>query len=219
MSVRSLGVAAIRVSRRLVDGLLLALIIIVLGTLAVGRLAPAITGGTTFVVGGGSMEPTIPFGSAALVTPVAATDLRVGDVVSLRVGPAKTVFTHRITRLVPRSDGLWLESRGDANKEPDPALIPASDVIGRLALSIPYAGYPVAILGSLLGIVLALGLASFLVAAAWLLESVEQDHRLELDRRAARRGSERGGLTHPGERRRAIPRALGPGVEPAPRTS
>jgi len=174
----SVPLIAIHIARRALDGLLIGLTVVVLGTILLSRVIPAVSGATTFVVRGGSMEPAIPLGSAVVVGPVSPADLRVGDVVSVRVGAEKAVFTHRITRLVPRSDGLWIQTKGDANPGPDPSIIPASDVIGRATTWVPLVGYLIALLGSPIGVALMVSTAGSLLAAAWLLESLETTRRL-----------------------------------------
>lgn len=174
-----------RLARRTLDLLLVALILIVLATILIARIVPSLTGGSTFVVGGGSMEPSIPFGSVVIVTPVAAEALSAGDIVSVRVGAQQAVFTHRILRLVPRDDGLWIETKGDANPKPDPSIIPATTVIGRLEVAIPYAGYAVRLLSTAQGVLFLLAFGVLLLAGAWLLESLEID--LDANRRRAAR--------------------------------
>src|SRR3954463_2249022 len=42
----------------------------------------------------------------------------------------------RITRIVDRSDGRWVETKGDANGDVDPSIVPASAVVGRVALQL-----------------------------------------------------------------------------------
>lgn len=172
-----LGTAGIRALRRAIDVTLVALIAVVLATMLVARIVPPLTGGEVLVVAGGSMEPAIGMGAAILAVPVQAATLRPGDVVSLRVGPGRAIFTHRVTRVVTRADGTWLATRGDANPRPDPSLVPAATVIGRVAWTVPYAGYAIALLGSVTGIVCAMALAASLAAAAWILEGVESDRR------------------------------------------
>ena len=116
---------ATRAARRTLDVLLLLLIAVVLAILVLPRVLPPSPVATTFVVGGPSMEPTIPFGSAVHAEPVAAADLRVGDVVSLQRRRQHAVFTHRITRVVTLPDGMYLETKGDAQRRhPDPSLVP-----------------------------------------------------------------------------------------------
>ena len=177
----------IRGARRMLDVLLLLLIAIVLGTLVIARILPALAGGTSFVVGGGSMEPTIPLGSAVVATPVAASDLAAGDIVSLQVGTQHAVFTHRIVRLAERDGAVWLETKGDANPEPDPALVPAASVIGRVFVIVPWAGYLVALLNSIQGIVFVVSMGILVLAATWFLEMLE-DGLAESSRRGAGTG-------------------------------
>jgi signal peptidase len=92
--------------RRVCDTLLIALILVVLFGVVLGRLVP-MTGRTTLIIGGGSMEPAIPIGAAVVVAAIPAAELAVGEVVSLRTGTnLKSIFTHRVTRIVQREDGL-----------------------------------------------------------------------------------------------------------------
>ena len=46
-----------RLARRTLDVLLVLLIALVLATVVIARGVPWVTGGSTFIVGGGSMEP------------------------------------------------------------------------------------------------------------------------------------------------------------------
>jgi signal peptidase I len=168
---------ATRFVRRALDALLLVLIALALAAIVLARVIPWITGGSTLVVSGGSMEPTIPLGSAIHAIPVAPEQLGVGDIVSLKVGAANAVFTHRITRIVDRADGRWIETKGDANADVDPSIVPASAVIGRVALQVPFAGYLITILTEPQGVLFMLGMAGSLLAAVWLLETLELDQR------------------------------------------
>ena len=123
----------------LLDIALIGLVAAVVLTAAIGPVA-TLTGRHAAIIGGGSMAPTIPLGSMVVVEPVANRPLRVGEVATFRT-PAGVVVTHRIARVVERSDGTWYETKGDANAHPDPALWPSSAVTGRLVMAIPGAGY------------------------------------------------------------------------------
>lgn len=169
-SVRS--ARSVRLIRRALDGLLLALFAVILVGLFLGRVVPVL-GGTTFVVAGPSMGEAAPIGSAVVATPVDPHELAAGDIVSLQVGPQKAVFTHRIVRVVDRAGEVWIETAGDANPEPDPAIVPASAVIGRVGVVLPYAGYVLALLSTLAGLAFVCGLGAIMITAAWLLETVE----------------------------------------------
>lgn len=180
----SLGIALVATLRRILDLALIALIVIVLASLVVARLVPALMHSPTFVVAGGSMEPTIHLGSVVVTEPVAASDLHPGDVVSLQVGPQHSVFTHRVTRVVTRGDGtLWIETKGDANATVDPSIIPAADVLGRVTVAVPYLGYLVQLLSTRQGVVFLLSVGLVTLLGAWLLEGLEEDGREALRRR------------------------------------
>ena len=178
-----IAVTVTRMARRILDILLIVLIGLVLATLVIAHVIPVVTGGATFVVGGGSMEPTIPVGAAIVALPVSAEELVVGDIVSLRAGEQRAIFTHRITRVVYRDGHPWLETMGDANEDPDPSLVPATSVIGRVEIMVPWAGYLVTILGSIQGIVFLVSLGVLVLAGAWLLEMLEDDLAESLRRR------------------------------------
>jgi signal peptidase I len=160
--------------RRIVDVGLLALVVLVLFAVALGRGAPLV-GLQSIVIGGESMEPAIHLGSVIVVEPVDPADLAVGDVVSMQVGAERSTSTHRIITVVDRPDGRWIRTQGDANPAPDPTLVPATAVIGRVELVIPLIGYLVALLSLPVGVIFVLGLAATLLAIAWLLESLEPD--------------------------------------------
>lgn len=176
-------IAATSLLRRLLDLALVALVLVVLASLAVARVVPAVTGAPTFVVGGGSMEPTIPLGAVVVDAPVATSDLRVGDIVTVRVGADQAVFTHRIARLVTRDDGLWIATKGDANATTDPSIIPATSVLGRVSVSVPHLGYAIGLMSSVAGVAFLLSLGMVTLLAAWLLETLEEDQRAWLYRR------------------------------------
>ena len=173
-----------RLARRTLDVLLGVIILVVVAIMVIARVIPAVTGGATFVVSGASMEPAIPIGSVVIATPVRADQLAPGDIVSVRVGDKQAVFTHRIVRLVDRQGGTWLETKGDANDEPDPSIIPATSVIGRVAATVPYAGYAVWLSSTVPGLVFVVAMAVLVLAGAWLLESLELDYE-RARRRAA----------------------------------
>jgi signal peptidase I len=161
--------------RRICDSLLIVLIAVVLVGVMLGRLVP-LSGRTTLIIGGGSMEPALPIGAAVVVEPVRPTDIRVGDVVSLRSGSnLQSIFTHRVTRIVPRAGTIWVETKGDANADVDPSITSTEHVIGRVSATFPWAGFLLALLSVPSGVLLVVLLAAILLTLIWLLESFEVD--------------------------------------------
>jgi signal peptidase len=69
----------------------------------------------------GSMSPTIPAGSLAVVREIPAAEARVGDVLTI-ARPGELPITHRVTSVTPVDGGLTsITMKGDANDFEDPA--------------------------------------------------------------------------------------------------
>ncbi len=170
-----IGPGPIRLVRRGIDAAVVILVGLVLLGVFLGRGLPLV-GRPTLIVAGPSMEPSLPMGSAAVIEPIPAGGPVVGDVVEVRVGPASAIFTHRVTRTL-ELDGLpYVETKGDANLAPDPATVPVSSVVGRVAWSIPYAGYLLALLSIPAGVIFVIGLGLSLIVLADLLDTLEPRH-------------------------------------------
>ncbi len=71
----------------------------------------------------GSMSPTIPAGAAAIARGIPATEVEVGDVVTVE-RPGRLPITHRVTAVAPvpggAPDARRITMRGDANAVEDP---------------------------------------------------------------------------------------------------
>lgn len=98
-------------------------------------------GATSYVkVSGTSMEPSLHTGDLAILRQ--AAEYEAGDVVAYRVprpSPvAGEVVIHRIARVEP--DGSFV-MQGDNNDSIDPWRPRASDVLGRMFVSVPRLGY------------------------------------------------------------------------------
>ena len=154
-----------------------AFVLFALSVAAVGisaRLAPAF-GAEVLTIRSGSMAPALDVGSLVVVT----DDGRgpdAGDVIAYRL-PNGAIVTHRVVRIVEGEAGRFLETRGDANADPDPSLVAADAVIGRVAVGVPALGFLLALLGMPIGVVTLISIAGTLLTAIWLLEEIEDDER------------------------------------------
>jgi signal peptidase len=100
------------------------------GVICIVLVILAFTGGYSLIMfKTGSMTPTIPAGSVALVQRIPASDIAVGDVVTVDRGAALPI-THRVTDVEPTdADGSRLITmRGDANDVEDPAPYTVTEV-------------------------------------------------------------------------------------------
>ncbi len=162
----------IRLARRAVGLIGIALLVALIGFSLFVHVAP-LSGRHLFIVGGGSMEPSIPIGSLVVVTPTDAMTVSVGDVVTIRADNG-VVVTHRITRVVDLPEGRFFELKGDANQSPDASLVPARAIVGAAQQYVPYAGYAQHFLSRVPGIVAALSILGTLLLTYLLLEMVEK---------------------------------------------
>lgn len=122
----------------------------------------------------GSMQPTMPVGSVVLTTPVAAHDVRVGDVITYRIPVEdRRIVTHRVVEVLRDDDRPVVRTQGDANKDSDPWAAELTDTtVWKVRVTIPKAGYvfewlrrPLA--RQLLVFVVPLLLALLLLADVW----------------------------------------------------
>jgi signal peptidase len=93
------------------------------------------------VVSGSSMEPTIPYGSIALMRPASGEDVGPGDIVQFRAPGTGTVTTHRIVEQT--ADGSGFITRGDNSFANDQLPVPGNAITARYVFSVPFAGYAV----------------------------------------------------------------------------
>lgn len=87
----------------------------------------------------GSMSPTIPAGSVAVVRQIPADEIDVGDVVTVD-RPGDLPVTHRVTSLAVvegSPDARTITMQGDANASPDP-LPYTVDTVRVVIASVPY---------------------------------------------------------------------------------
>ncbi len=172
----------LRTWRVILGGLIVILSATVL-LLGIGaRVGPAM-GYELYAIRSGSMEPSIGVGSLTVVD--RSRTPGVGEVATFRLSNG-TAVTHRVTRVVEMDGQRWIETRGDANAAPDPALIPSDAVVGVVATRIAFLGYLLALLAMPTGIVTLLATGATLLVANRLVEGAEGRAIERRDRRHRR---------------------------------
>jgi len=96
-----------------------------------------------FVVQSGSMEPTHHVGSLIYVKEIDPNELEVGDVITFSLGGSSR-GTHRIIEIVDQNGVPHFRTKGDANDDIDANLVSPSNLVGKVAFSIPFLGYLIA---------------------------------------------------------------------------
>ena len=122
---------------RVLAALFAALFALAVLALSAATTVTRLTGHQLVVVTGGSMDPVLHAGDALLVRHVTGAQLRPGLVVTFRSarGP---LTTHRIVALRTVAGQPHLQTRGDANRTPDPDFSPTSAVVGAPVLVLPH---------------------------------------------------------------------------------
>jgi signal peptidase len=176
--------------RRALTALWLGAATVLIGLVLVTHLA------TAFVIDGRSMQPAIGIGSLVLVSPVTLDRVHPGDVISIRADN-QVVITHRVTRKVAMGAERYLELKGDANPAPDPTLVPARALLGRVSTILPEIGYLAVILATPSGPMGVIALLLGGLLAIWFLEELESGlEQKHVSRGAAEPiGSPRGAAT------------------------
>ena len=162
--------AVIRWTRRLLAVAFGALAVTVLALGLGARLGPLI-GLELYAIRSGSMSPAMAVGALAVVERGWQGDAK-GQIVAIRQENG-VVVTHRVVEVVEADGGQFLRTRGDANKNPDPTLVSATAIQGRVALSTPILGFLLGMLGMPIGVVSILSTAAAFIVAIWLLEDLE----------------------------------------------
>lgn len=132
----------------------LALTVGAIGGLACISLAvAALTFGLSpLVVQSGSMEPTVATGSLLITQKTPASELKRGDVVTVR-RQDHTLVTHRIVQITLRGDTATLRLKGDTNDVVDLEAYVVKEA-GKKVVVIPYLGWVAAWASSRLGLFL-----------------------------------------------------------------
>lgn len=141
---------------------------LVVGAVVLSRVGPMM-GIEPVIIRSGSMAPEIPIGALVIVRASAPDPVGAGDAVTLRLRNGQ-LLTHRVTRVAHLPDGMYLETKGDANEAPDPVLVPAGSVVGVVTDVIPYVGYLLAYLSLPTGMASVSSFLAALLLAAWLFE-------------------------------------------------
>jgi signal peptidase I len=161
-----------QLARRTLAGLQIAaaFALLALVLLLLAGTAPSVLGYESFVVYSGSMEPAIMTGDIAVVGPVKAGELKVGDVITFRTAAnPDVVVTHRLVQLETDPGGhLMFQTKGDANDIVDQVQVEQGALLGRVAYSLPRLGYMVDFSKRTEGKVLFIALPGLLLAGDYL---------------------------------------------------
>lgn len=121
------------------------LILVLFVTLAFA-FPEAIGAKEALIVSSGSMEPVIPTGAVIWVYDAKPEQIVEGDVITFSPEAGDTdkdYTTHRVVEVRNNSGQVSFITKGDANEDPDPSPVGASQLFARHGITVPYMGYAI----------------------------------------------------------------------------
>jgi signal peptidase I len=112
----------------------------------------------------GSMEPQLKVGSLVTTRPVEFKDIKIGDTITFYCPLDKEMISHRVTA-VESGTLSYFRTKGDANDDPDPFIVPVQNVVGRVCFHILYLGYATQFIKTPLGMLLTLCIPGLILIA------------------------------------------------------
>ncbi len=139
-----------------------------------------------YVVLSGSMEPTIHTGSVVFVNPQASYKEK--DIVTFQTKPEvaennSLIVTHRIVKIEDKNNAKVFTTKGDANNTPDLKTITEAQILGKVALSIPFLGYPIDFVKTQNGFILLIVIPATIIIYSELMTIKNEAKRLIQERK------------------------------------
>lgn len=128
--------------RRLVKWLTNVVLCLLVLMVVVFILLPAVFASRLAVVYSGSMGQAMPLGAVAVMMPVDPAEIKVGDIIAFTQpeSTSNVTVSHRVIAVV-HDPALGFQTKGDANEDPDPFIVPVENVLARVTFHIPRGGY------------------------------------------------------------------------------
>jgi signal peptidase len=147
--------------RKVAKNFSLAVAILLMTAAALIFLAPRF-GWRVDAVFSGSMEPGLKLGSVVVTRPVAAEEIKAGDIITFYSPLNDKLMSHRVVA-AEHGSGWHFQTKGDANEDADPLVVPAENVVGKVCLNLPYFGYVSQFVKTRLGLLLTICLPGLVV--------------------------------------------------------
>ena len=142
--------------------------VVILGLAGFALAALPLLGWQSVILATGSMSPGLPAGALVVERPIAASELAIGDIVTVDRGDRPPV-THRIIAIAPATGILSsreITLQGDANDDPDPRPY-VVEKVGLVVAGFPWGGQAIVFLRTPLALGIITVIIALLVLRAW----------------------------------------------------
>ena len=129
------------------------------------------------------MEPAIHTGGIVIIKPVA--NYVVGDVITFGKDTKIDIpVTHRIVKEESKNArGSIFVTKGDANSDSDPGTVTEQEIIGKVALTLPYVGFLLEFTKTKVGLITLVIIPGVLIVLGELIKIASELMRIARDRR------------------------------------
>jgi signal peptidase len=110
----------------------------------------------------GSMEPNLKVGGIVITRSVPFDDIKEGDIITY-ISPSDNQLTSHRVYSTSGDFLLGFQTKGDANEQPDPYLVPMEAVVGKVIFTLPYVGYVTNFIKTPVGFLVLLGIPGIIV--------------------------------------------------------
>lgn len=127
-------------SRGIVPALFIGFVIIVVFLVVM----PIVTHESNYVMADptGSMDPVIHPGSLLFISQISVSQVSNGTIIVFHAPWSNgALFAHEVIGIQYKGGTEYFITKGIANSVPDPLPVPSTDLVGRVAFSVPYLGY------------------------------------------------------------------------------
>jgi len=110
----------------------------------------------------GSMNPSLNTGDMVVTKNVSPNEVQVGDIITYRSPVDGRLTTHRVVE-IKRQNRLLFRTKGDANDDADPYLVPPQNILGKVFFILPLLGYITRFIKTPFGLILTLLIPGFTI--------------------------------------------------------
>jgi len=106
-------------------------------------IMPTMQGSMHFLtVLSGSMAPELNPGDIVVSTYINPEEIKINDVITFSyIDNPENCITHRVINITNENGSIGFQTKGDANEDPDLRIVQSSELVGKVALVVPYLGY------------------------------------------------------------------------------
>jgi signal peptidase len=123
----------------------------------------------------GSMAPGINVGDIVLISPTSIGDIKVDDVIAFHPPGSSILVCHRVVSI--NAEAGYVQTKGDANEDPDGYVVPFSNIVGKVPMSIPFLGYVISYETSPYGIGISIMWIAIIIFCSELIKKENDDDK------------------------------------------